>query len=74
MNYTGGIITSPYCGTQLDHAVLAVGYGTEYGQDYFLVRNSWGSSWGEAGYVRIGITEGYGICGINMYPVYGFTN
>merc|ERR1711918_321022 len=52
--YTGGVITGTACGTQLDHGVLAVGYGTEDGTDYFLVRNSWGSSWGESGYVKIG--------------------
>lgn len=74
MNYTGGIITSPYCGTNLDHAVTAVGFGTENGQPYYLVRNSWGPYWGESGYVRMGLTDGYGICGINMVPVYAFTN
>jgi len=53
--YNGGILTSPYCGTNLDHAVLAVGYGSENGQEYFLVRNSWGPYWGENGYVKIGV-------------------
>jgi C1A family cysteine protease len=51
--YSGGIITSK-CGTKLNHAVLAVGYGTENGIEYFLVKNSWGASWGDKGYAKIG--------------------
>jgi len=51
--YKSGVITAD-CGNQLDHGVLAVGYGTEDGHDYFLVKNSWGASWGDAGYVKIG--------------------
>jgi len=73
--YTSGIITSAACGTGLDHAVLAVGYGTEKGQDYYLVKNSWGATWGENGYVRIAATaDGDGICGIQMYASYVATN
>ena len=73
--YTSGIISSSDCGTSLDHAVLAVGYGTENGQDYYLVKNSWGATWGENGYVRIAATEdGEGICGIQMYASYVATD
>jgi KDEL-tailed cysteine endopeptidase len=65
--YTSGVITSAACGTSLDHAVLAVGYGTDAtGVAYFLVKNSWASTWGDEGYVKIGAVEGEGICGINM--------
>uniref|UniRef100_A0A2C9JEC6 Uncharacterized protein n=1 Tax=Biomphalaria glabrata TaxID=6526 RepID=A0A2C9JEC6_BIOGL len=54
LNYKGGIYQEPLCndGT-LDHAILIVGYGTENGQDFWLVKNSWGTSWGEKGYFRI---------------------
>jgi len=60
--YTGGVITSG-CGTRLDHGVLAVGYGTLDGEDFYLVKNSWGSSWGDNGYVRIG-RGASNVCGI----------
>jgi cathepsin L len=68
--YSGGILSDPSCGTQLDHGVLAVGYGTENNVNYWIVKNSWGASWGEAGYVRL--VRGSNECGLaNMasYPV-----
>jgi len=54
----------------LDHAVTAVGFGTDVasGLDYFLVRNSWGASWGDQGYIKIGQSKtggSPGYCGIN---------
>lgn len=70
-SYAGGILTSTSCGTNLDHGVLIVGYGTENGIDYWLVKNSWGPSWGEKGYVRIArssLVNDPGICGIAMEP------
>jgi len=65
-SYTGGIISGPECGTQLDHGVLAVGYGTEDGVEYITVKNSWGPSWGESGYFRLAVADAEGTCGINQ--------
>ena len=69
-SYTSGVITSAACGTNIDHAVAAVGYGTSGTTAYYLVRNSWDSSWGDNGYVKIGQASGAGICGINQYVAY----
>merc|ERR1712151_1165408 len=67
--YNGGVLTSSSCGKQLDHGVIAVGYGNEDGEDYFLVRNSWGSGWGDAGYVKIGASDD-NVCGVLSQPSY----
>jgi len=65
-HYTGGILDS-CCGTSLDHAIMAVGYGSENGQDYWIVRNSWGTSWGESGYIRMAAeSRGSGVCGCQL--------
>merc|ERR1712127_16503 len=66
-SYRSGVITSKTCGTKLDHGVLAVGHGTDGGDEYILVKNSWGASWGVEGYVKIGAND---VCGILMQPSY----
>jgi xylem cysteine proteinase len=66
--YSGGVMTAS-CGTQLDHGVLAVGYGTLGGKDYYKVKNSWGQDWGMKGYILLGRGSSFGAqgqCGIQM--------
>ena len=61
--YGGGVYSQP-CGQQLDHGVLAVGYGP----GYYIVKNSWGPSWGESGYIQL--TTSGNECGILDDPCY----
>lgn len=65
--YKSGVFTGT-CGTNLDHGVLAVGYGTLDGLDYYLVKNSWSTSWGSSGYILLGrgpqYNKGDGQCGM----------
>ncbi|KAL1346017.1 hypothetical protein HN51_019671 [Arachis hypogaea] len=70
-SYESGVYDGP-CGIELDHGVLAVGYGTENGTDYWIIKNSWGTEWGENGYIRMkrGIGAGLGLCGIAMDASY----
>ncbi|CAM0150356.1 unnamed protein product [Urochloa decumbens] len=69
--YNGGVMTGDSCGTDLNHAVTAIGYGTaEDGSQYWLLKNQWGQSWGEGGYMRL--ERGTGACGVAKqasYPV-----
>ncbi|KAG2663599.1 hypothetical protein I3760_16G039600 [Carya illinoinensis] len=72
--YESGVFTGK-CGTALDHGVTAVGYGTENGVNYWIVKNSWGGNWGEAGYIKMErnlVGTASGKCGIAMmasYPI-----
>lgn len=70
--YSSGVFTGE-CGTDLDHGVTAVGYGTSSdGTKYWLVKNSWGTTWGEQGYIRMerGVKAKEGLCGIAMVASY----
>jgi len=71
--YSGGVLNTTQCGTNLDHGVLAVGYDQSFKPPYWIVKNSWGASWGEAGYIRLGLGNyngGAGQCGMYMEPSY----
>jgi len=64
MQYKSGIYSNPDCDVDnLDHAVLTVGYGNEDGQDYWLVKNSWGAYWGDKGYFKMA-RNANNMCGI----------
>jgi len=65
-HYAGGVLTDSACGSNLDHGVLVVGYGVDNGQKYWKVKNSWGTTFGEDGYIRIekGDAASGGECGI----------
>jgi len=68
-SYSSGIFENSTCGTSLDHATNIVGWGTDSSSaEYWSSRNSWGTTWGESGYMQIGISttvnNGEGYCGI----------
>ncbi|KAK2709169.1 uncharacterized protein LOC136027233 [Artemia franciscana] len=67
--YSQGIFNDQRCSSNVNHAVIIVGYGTDrmYG-DYWIVRNTWSTSWGERGYFRL--QRGKNLCGIANYPYY----
>lgn len=69
--YSEGIFDGP-CGKDLNHGVTAVGYGEEDAKKYWLVKNSWGTEWGEAGYIKISrdSIDKEGTCGIAMEASY----
>ena len=69
-SYSSGVLTGR-CGQNLDHGVLAVGYGTDAstGLDYWKVKNSWGTTWGEGGYILIERSNA-DLCGVLDAPSY----
>ena len=70
--YETGVLDDTLCPLEMNHAVLVVGYGndTTTGLDYWLVKNSYGKLWGDKGYIKIAITDGTGICGIQQSPIW----
>jgi len=68
--YKSGVLTGK-CGQNLDHGVLVVGYGTENGVDYWKVKNSWGPTWGEEGYILIERSDA-DLCGVLDAPSYPY--
>ena len=71
-SYRSGIIKSG-CGGNINHALVAIGYGTENGVDYWIIKNSWGTGWGESGYLRLLRTSAAaeGACRmLGRYPYY----
>jgi len=64
MSYSSGVIRNGTCGDSLDHGVLAVGYT----DSYWIVKNSWGASWGEQGYVRLGMGNTCGMLDVAVVP------
>ena len=76
-SYKSGVLDSTACGTQLDHAVLLVGMGRDEtsGKDYWWVKNSWNTTWGDQGYIKLAVTgDDAGICGVQSEPQYVVAN
>ncbi len=77
--YKSGVFTGK-CGTDLNHGVLLVGYSSENGQEYYILKNSWSSSWGMGGYILLGknnnpatgkpYNDGAGQCGVLLQGSY----
>jgi len=67
--YESGVFNDPTCGTNLDHAVLLVGYGTDSrAGSYWIIKNSWSAQWGDRGYIRL--SKGNNMCGVALMPSY----
>lgn len=68
INYASGIYDDPLCDQEPNHAVLVIGYGTENDIDFWLIKNSWGTSWGEKGYMRM--VRNKNMCNIMFDAIY----
>lgn len=67
-NYKEGVMNTPCSGNNFDHSVLAVGYGNENGEDYWIVKNSWGTRWGDGGFIKMA-RNADNICRIADYAI-----
>jgi C1A family cysteine protease len=71
-NYGSGVYDDEACDENINRAVLLIGYGTDFSyqppMDYWIIKNSWSSYWGEEGYMRL--ERGVNRCGISNYVVY----
>jgi cathepsin L len=68
--YSSGVFADSTCGTYTNHATNVVGWGTDGSTEYWLMRNSWGTSWGDNGYMKLAIVDGHGYCAIQTAPYY----
>merc|ERR1719189_1102840 len=71
MSYGSGVFAGCGVNAIINHAILLMGFGTDtaLGQDYWLIRNSWGSAWGEDGYIRLlKHKDGESYCGVDTKP------
>jgi len=66
--YKSGVMNSPCSNTRYDHSVLLVGYGNEGGQDFWIIKNSWDTNWGDKGYIKMGRNMG-NLCLIADYAI-----
>ena len=67
--YSGGILSSAVeCPTSLDHGVVIVGIDRTGEVPYWIVQNSWGTGWGDNGFIYLAVEEGEGVSGMNVYP------
>ena len=67
--YSSGVYSDPACSTTANHGIPIVGYGTLDGQDYYILKNMWGTSWGEKGYVLLARNKN-NMCGLASVASY----